>query len=510
MERLTTLDGGFLRAESPNAHMHVGWLALLDLPEGTNALDHERLRASISGKLHMVPRFRQVVAGTSLAIGEPVWMDCQDFALRRHLRVHHGDPMSADELHETCSDFLGAQLDRTRPLWEILVVPRLQDGRSAILGKVHHAMVDGIAAVELGALLFDLDPDARPPAAPVWHPRPPVGDMRLTASAVAGNAVEQFRAVRGAARMGMTPRSTVRVADTMRRAAMSLVEQTITPAGASHLNADIGPRRELHVRRLELRRLEAIKHEAGVKLNDVVLAVVAGALRRFARVDGRRAERLRVMVPVSVRGADKPGSGAGGNRISFGFVALPCDLARPADRLAAVSAEMADLKRSGRVGGTELLMRGLSPLPGPLKDRAVKLTSSPRLYNLTVSNVPGPRTPLYAAGAQVREIHPVIPIPEGHALSLGVLTYDGGLHVAAYADPDALPRAAELPDLVSLAAWELERAVVPKNLRGRGRGRYHAAFPRGSKDARDASGGLRTAVRGERAAALRLPGLPDR
>src|SRR3954465_4642542 len=136
MGRLTTLDGGFLRAESPNAHMHVGWLSLLDLPRGTQALDHERLRASISGRLHLVPRFRQVVAGTSLAIGEPVWTDCQDFALRRHLRVHDGGPMSADELHQTCGDFLGAQLDRPRPLWEILVVPRLQEGGAAILGKL--------------------------------------------------------------------------------------------------------------------------------------------------------------------------------------------------------------------------------------------------------------------------------------------------------------------------------------------------------------------------------------
>ena len=510
VERLTTLDGGFLRAESPSAHMHVGWLSLLELPARAQALDHDRLRRSIAGKLHLVPRFRQIVAGTSLAIGEPVWTDCQDFALRRHLRVHEGEPMTDEELHVTCGEFLGRQLDRSRPLWEILVVPRVRDGRAAILGKVHHAMVDGIAAVELGALLFDLDPDVAPMPAPVWHPAPAVGDLRLTAAALADNAVEQFRAVRGAARMGMTPRSTVRVADTMRRAAMSLVEQTITPAGDSHLNGEIGPRRELHVRRLELRRIDAIKRHAGAKLNDVVLAVVAGALRRFARLDGRAPERLRVMVPVSVRGAGGADSGDGGNRISFGFVGLPCDVADPAQRLALVRSEMEDLKRSGRIGGTELLMRGLAPLPGALKDRAVKLTSSPRLYNLTVSNVPGPRTPLYAAGSRVTEIHPVIPIPDGHALSLGVLTYDGGLHVAAYADPDALPRAAELPDLVSLSAWELERAVLPKNLRARRRGGYHAASPRGGKDASNASGGIRTAVRGERAAALRLPGLPDR
>jgi WS/DGAT/MGAT family acyltransferase len=470
MERLTTLDGGFLRAESPNAHMHVGWLALMDLPAGHGALDHGRLRAAIAGRLHLVPRFRQVVAGVSLGIGEPVWADCQDFDLDRHLRVRDaGRIVTEAEVHEICGTVLSRQLDRAHPLWEIVVIPRVERGRAALIGKVHHAMVDGIAAVELGALLFDLDPGAAPQPAQPWSPEPPVGDLRLAATTIADSAVEQFRAVRGAARMGMTPRSTARVADSMRRAAMSLVEQTITPAADSHLNASIGPRRELHVRRLELRRFDAIKRAAEVKLNDVVLAVVSGALRRFARLDGRRPERLRVMVPVSVR--DAGAAGDGGNRISFGFVDLPVDVPRPADRLAMVHAEMQELKRSGRVGGTELLMRGLAPLPGPLKDRAVKLSSSPRLYNLTVSNVPGPRVPLYIAGSHVREIHPVIPIPEGHALSLGVLTYDGAIHIAAYADPEALPSAGALPDLIGVATRELERAIVPaarRDIGGRG------------------------------------------
>lgn len=452
------MDAAFLRVESPNAHMHVGWLSLLELPAGREELDVEALHTSISGRLQLVPRFRQVVRNDALGLGEPVWLDDPDFDQRRHVIVERLAPDAGPgALAELCGRFLSRQLDRSRPLWELLIVPSLGDARAAMIGKVHHAMVDGVAAVELGTLLFDLDAAGSPTMPPVeWQPEPAPRELDLTASALADGAIEQFRALRGAIRMGLAPRETMRVADTMRRSALSLAEQTLSPAPPCLFNTAIGPRRALHVRWIELAPVEAIKCATGSKLNDVILAAIAGALRRFLTRSRAAAVPLRVMVPVSMRG----GAGTGtGNRISFGLISLPTHEPTPLARLAAVRAAMAELKRSGRVGGADLLLRSLAPLPGPLKDRAARMTASPRLFNLTISNVPGPRTSLYAGGARIAEIHPVIPLAEGHALAIGALTYAGGLHVAVHADPDALPAAGQLPDLIALALTELGRAV---------------------------------------------------
>jgi diacylglycerol O-acyltransferase len=204
-----------------------------------------------------------------------------------------------------------------------------------------------------------------------------------------------------------------------------------------------------------------------VKLNDVVLTLAAGALRQLALVRGEQPEDVRVMVPVSTRAESERGSG--GNRITFCFIRLPLTIARPLDRLQRVREDTSALKRSGRIAGSELLLRSLDQLPGPLKTRAAKFAASPRLYNLTVSNVPGPTIPLYAAGARVSSVFPVIPLSDGHALSLGALSYDGSMHFTGYADPVTLPEARELPALLSIARVELLEACEDSGSAGRGR-----------------------------------------
>jgi WS/DGAT/MGAT family acyltransferase len=323
-------------------------------------------------------------------------------------------------------------------------------------------MVDGIAAVELGTLLFDLAPDAALPEAGDWEPEPLDAPLRVAVDAVADGAIEQFRAARRIAAMGMRPRSTLRVAESMRRAALSLADDVmINPAPPSFLNHEIGPERALITEKVSLRRLERIKRSRDAKLNDVVLAVVAGALRRFAASCDADPIPLRAMVPVSVR-ADGDAS-ADGNRITFAFVDLPVDEADAGKRLEAVRERVGDLKRSGRIAGSDALLRSMVQLPGFLKERAARLAASPRMYNLAVSNVPGPRVPLYAAGAEVEAIYPVIPTSDGHAIAIGVLTYRDSLHFAAYVDPVALPEAGELGGLFRAAVSELEHSV------GRGR-----------------------------------------
>jgi diacylglycerol O-acyltransferase / wax synthase len=397
-------------------------------------------------------------------VGEPAWVDDPAFRLERHVTEVAGAPPTRAQLDVIAGRFLSAQLDRSRPLWEIAVVPRLADDRrGAIIGKVHHAMVDGIAAVELGMLLFDLAPDAALPDRVDWEPERAAGPLQLAAGSVVDGAVEQFRAARRVAALGMTPRRTMRIAETMRRAALQVAEDVVHPAPQSFLNREIGPKRALVCERIPAQRLSRIKEERGVKLNDVVLAVVSGALRRFADFHGEEAKPLRAMVPVSVRGDGE----SGGNQITFAFLDLPLEEPRPLRRLSLLYGRTQELKQSGKLAGSEVILRSAGQLPGFLKERAARMAASPRMYNVTVSNVPGPRVRLYAAGCEVEAIYPVIPITEGHALAIGVLTYSDWVHFACYVDPEALTKAPELSNLIDGSVRELERAVGSRPCRKR-------------------------------------------
>ena len=221
----------------------------------------------------------------------PAWVDDPGFRLDRHVTEIGGAPPTRAQLDVIAGEFLSSQLDRSGPLWEIAVVPRLADDRrGAIIGKVHHAMVDGIAAVELGMLLFDLAPDAALPERVDWEPERAAGPLQLAAGSVVDGAVEQFRAARRVAALGMSPRRTVRIAETMRRAALQVAEDVVRPAPPSFLNREIGPKRALVCERMPAERLMRIKEERGVKLNDVVLAVVSGALAPVRRLSWRGGE----------------------------------------------------------------------------------------------------------------------------------------------------------------------------------------------------------------------------
>jgi diacylglycerol O-acyltransferase len=456
MPHLSTLDASFLRVETPTAHMHVGWFSKIDVPGKTSGRYAESLIRQIEARLHLAPRFRQCVVDTPLSVAEPRWCDDPRFDVRRHVTVIDEQADSASQLNELANGFLSEQLPRDRPLWALMIVPRAGSRQALVVGKVHHAMVDGLAAVELGMLLFDTGPTTDVAAPVAWEPAPDAGPMKLLLDSFADSALEQFRTARRVATLGLAPGQGLRVADNLRRAAFSLAGDALNPAPSSLLNVDIGPTRKLVRHRTSLGRLVAIKQRHGVTLNDVVLGVSAGALRRLMLQHGDEAQDLRVMVPVSVRGVgDSPGQG---NRITFAFIELPVREPSAAARLAQIRSRTVELKQSGRVAGTEMLLHSVGALPEPFKRAAARLAASPRLYNLTISNVPGPRIPLYAAGGRVRSIYPVIPIPDEHALSLGVLTYDGSMHFAAYADPDALPRLGRLPTMIDDAIEELDGA----------------------------------------------------
>jgi WS/DGAT/MGAT family acyltransferase len=271
---------------------------------------------------------------------------------------------------------------------------------------------------------------------------------------VADLALEQFRAARNIASAGLRPGQAMRRAGSVRRAAFSLAGEIARPAPESFLRAPLSERRILIPAQFELERAKRIARSRGAKLNDIVLAAVSMALRELSIGLGAPPLPQRAMVPISVRGDDERDSG--GNRITFGFVDLPVEKEDPDECLAEVTRQMTRLKGSSYADGTDMLLRTVSLLPGRLKSAVAGVAASPRTYNLTVSNVPGPTVPLHVAGARVTSIHPVIPISEGHVLSVGVLSYDGKLHFGAYADPEGLPEAGRLEWLLPQAIAELE------------------------------------------------------
>lgn len=459
MDRLSALDASFLRAETASAHMHVGWLAIVEPPPGETALDPDLLRSRIAARLDLAPRFRQRVV--EVPVGDPALVDDPSFAVERHVRsTPASSVLSPSELQETLDAFLSAQLSRAIPLWEILIVPRLEHGGGAILGKVHHALVDGVAAVELGMLLFDLEPDTSPAEAPRWSPELPPSPVRLALSSATDSALDQFRAAGRMANLGLQPSRGLRIADSMRRAAFAMAREIAEPAPSSYLNGPIGPERTLLRASLPLERVLSVKQRTAGKLNEIVLAIVSGALHAFSAERQTSPAPLRAMIPINVRDATA-GADAEGNRIAFGFLELPVASADPLTRLRSIRTQSAALRDSERARGREAIMQGVGLLPGPVKSLATRVASSSRTFNLTVSNVPGPRVPLYAAGGEVRSIFPVIPLAGSHALAVGVLTYAGDLHVALHADPGRLPEAGVLPRLFEAALDELDRATRP-------------------------------------------------
>jgi diacylglycerol O-acyltransferase len=372
-------------------------------------------------------------------------------------------PVPLERFRDFTDATLSEPLDRSRPLWRLYLVPRLEDGRAGLIFKMHHALVDGKSAVELALLLFDLEPD--PPAEPAdaWRPERPPSAARLALDAMVSNTAEPLRAARGMARLAASRRDGG-LTGTLRRAALAFEQDLLRSAPESYLNAPIGPRRVLVRHRAQMSELVEAKRRAGVTLNDVCLTVVAGALRELALLRGERPRPLKVMVPVSVR--DESQRADLGNRISFAFVQLPVAVRSRAARLREVHRATAAFKSSGRPAGTGALLGAVGLLPDPLKDRAARLASSARVFNLTVSNIPGPRFPVYMLGAELSEAYPVVPLGEEHSLSIGMFSYRDQMFFGLYADPEALPEVSELPALINAEVLALARLRGARRTRG--------------------------------------------
>ncbi len=480
-ERLTPLDASFLHTETASAHMHVAWKGRFRPDPSRAPITLARVRAQVASRLGGAPRFRMRLAfpgGWAELFAAPVWVDAEGFDLRRHVVALSTDDelLARGEFDARADAVLSSPLDRSHPLWEIHLAPRLEDGSVGLVMKIHHAMVDGKSALAVALLLLDLDPDAPEPAPPAeaWAGDRAPGPTRLAVEALVESGAEPLRALGRAARAASSP---PRLGGTLRRAALAVGEDVARSAPSSFLNPAIGPRRTLVGHTVEVQRLLDVKRAWGGSLNDVALTVVAGALRQLALLRRVAPAPMKVMVPVSRRGEDEMADM--GNRIAFVFIDLPVHLRDPLARLAAIREATASFKESERASGGEALMNGLGLLPVPLQAPVARYAASARMYNLVVSNVPGPRMPVYLLGAECVEVLPAIPLSEGHALSIGVFTLRDSVCFGAYADPEALPQVRELPAALSVATLELS-AIAP-----------HAAQPQPKP--RATAGGTRTA-----------------
>src|SRR4051812_2635106 len=465
-DRLTAIDASFLHQEGHNSHMHVGAVSIFEGPPP----DYEEFLDSLRVRLHLVPRYRQRLAEAPLQTGRPVWIDDPNFNLEYHVRqTALPEPGSEDQLMRLASRVFSQRLDRSKPLWETWLVEGLEGNQFALISKTHHALVDGIAGVDLAQVMFDLTPVPQdiPHPDDAWEPAREPNPIELLADGVAGLAKASvgvgLRAVGAATR----PQESI---SELREAAEGLGEIVwagMNPAPETPLNVDIGPHRRFVGVRNELKHFKTIKNAFGGTVNDVVLAVVSGSLREWLQSRGVRTEglELRALVPVSIRGSHEQGQL--GNRIAVMRGPLPVYVEDPIARLAAVRQAMGELKESKQAVGAEVLAGVQNFAPPTILAQASRLNFSTRLFNLIVTNVPGPQFPLYVRGRELEDVFPVAFLPENHALAVAIMSYNGKINFGLLGDYDALPDIgriadgieASLAELVALAARRVRERV---------------------------------------------------
>jgi diacylglycerol O-acyltransferase len=438
--------------------MHIGGLTLVEGPPPTM----EEFLEQIRRRLHLVPRYRHKLAHTALDSGRPVWIDDPSFNLDYHVR-HTALPAPGrwEQLQDLTARIFSQQLDRSKPLWEMWLIEGLEDDRFALITKTHHSLIDGIAGVDLATVLFDLSPDPPPMthSGRPWKPHPEPGAAQLVAAGLVGAVRTGLALAEGAVDAFAHPERALARAREAAEGVGEIVWAGLNPAPETPLNVPIGPHRRFVSVASQLDDFKRVKNAFGGTVNDVVLAVVAGALRSFLIARGRRTEgvELRALVPVSVRTeADRD---RGGNRIVVMRGPLPVYIADPLDRLRFVSQAMAGLKESKQALGAEVISGAQNFAPPTILAQASRLNFSTRLFNLIVTNVPGPQFPLYVLGREMLQAVPVAFLPENHALAIAIMSYNGQLNFGLLGDFDALPDidtiaeniAAELSTLLSLA-----------------------------------------------------------
>jgi WS/DGAT/MGAT family acyltransferase len=436
--------------------MHVGWSAVFAVPDGGNRPTLQALRERVAARLDELGWCRWRLQHAPLGLSEPRWVDDDHFDLAVHVRAlaEPDDAVSYHRFAELRDALLSQPLDHSRALWEICLIPRLEDGRFAVVGKIHHSLVDGIAALQIVGLVLDEPPDVdgSTPLDAAGE-RSPVG---WAIDELAHGARLGLGAIRVGAGAATHPHASARRAIREGRRILSAALTDMLPrAPDSPFNAPIGAQRTLVGYHASSAQLRAARRARGGTLNDIGLTLVAGALRALELRRGKPPQApLKVMVPVSMRRATESGPG---NRISMVYIHLPVNLGSPIERLEAVRSQMQQLKASQRAEDTEAFYAAGGLLPSPLRSPVVKALASPRVFNLTISQSPGPRGTVHVLGGELEEVYSVVPIAARHSLAIGMVRYRRELFIGCYADPVVLPDVSELPGLLDAELRALAR-----------------------------------------------------
>jgi WS/DGAT/MGAT family acyltransferase len=460
MRRVAGPDATFLSAELPQWHFHISALLILD-PRESNRFSLDSVRESLAHRLHKVPQFRWKLEPDPFAgLGRPIWVDDPQFDIDRHLH-HVALPGEGDleELGTLVGTLVSTKLNRARPLWEMWLIDGLEGGRSALLAKVHHSIIDGESGAELVTLLFDLEADPPPePDPPPWQPADPPGRddlIRIAAEDMVEMPGRALRLGRQILQQGATYLSHTAGIDRPPHP----FEAPRTP-----LNGELTPDRSFACTALDLDLVKAVKNAAGVKLNDVVLGVVAGALRAHLDEKGELPESpLVAQVPVSMR--NDGDEDHVGTKVSMMFSSLCTDLGDPAERLTAIHRGTSKAKLMRSALTAQRMMNLTDTLPSALLAAAARtwtaagIDSSMRpVFNLIVSNVPGPPFDLFLAGARIESMYPMGPLLFGSGLNITVVSTADRLDVGLLSCPDLVPDGWDIARHVPVALDELAAA----------------------------------------------------
>jgi diacylglycerol O-acyltransferase len=444
-EPLSYLDASFLALETRTSHMHVTGVALFDaapLKSDDGGIDIGRIKAHIQSKLQYIPRYRQRLDWVPYD-RRPVWVDDEHFNFDYHVRhTSLPRPGSDDQLRDLAGRVVSSKLDRNKPLWELWVAEGLSNDRFAIIAKIHHCMIDGLSGVDLTTILLNVVPDSTIEDAPEWTPRPAPTPTQL---AVAEAARFTRRLVDGLTNVGEMVKEgkvvTDRALDKSSAAINSLRSGWLTSSAKTPLNPELGSNRRFNWTEMDLDDVKAVKNSLGGSVNDVVLAITAGAVRHFLienrDYDPSQAE-FRAMNPVSTRSASQQGQM--GNQVAMWLVDLPISEPDPAARYQSIKETTANLKETNQALGAATIVELSSGTPITLLSLASRLVG-PRIrpFNMTVTNIPGPQFPMYLLESQMIANYPMVPLWAQHGVGVALFSYNGRLLWGVQSDFDTLP-----------------------------------------------------------------------
>jgi diacylglycerol O-acyltransferase len=450
---MSPLDASFLHIEDAVSHMHIGSVALFVGPPPS----HADVLAAIESKLPLVPRYRQKVRFVPFDLARPVWVDDPYFNLDYHVRrTAMPSPGGDEQLRRLVGRVMSQKLDRTKPLWEMWVAEGMDQGRWALLSKIHHCMVDGVSGTDLMAVLLDSERDAPRPEPEPWVPQREPSSAQIVTSALAGRATSPYEASRSAWAAVRGPRRAARRAAALARAASSM-SNLLRPAAGSSLNGPIGPHRRWAWARSRLSDVKAIRTEHGGTVNDVVLAVITRGFRDLITQRGENVEGrvVRTMVPVSVRTQSERGTY--NNKVSAMFADLPVGIADPVERLHAISSQMEGLKdsRQALAGSTLTSLSGFAPAMLLALGGRVATRTPQRAVNTVTTNVPGPQHPMYLEGCRMLEYFPFVPLAGHVRIGVAIVSYDGGLNFGVTGDYETADDIGVLCDGIEAGIAEL-------------------------------------------------------